>query len=113
MSCMELQASKSSDQMAIGNVTLRNPRILKAVLAESMISNQKEIMIFYLFCAALFVPMISGSDLDSEIENSSFQIEGKVTPPDPKPKDWYWSTRIYIDGGRRMAYIKVSPCLYF
>ena len=71
-----------------------------------MISNQKEIMIFYLFCAALFVPMISGSDLDSEIENSSFQIEGKVTPPDPKPKDWYWSTRIYIDGGRRMAYIK-------
>ena len=47
-------------------------------------------------------------DSDLEIESmSSFQIEGKIAPPDPKPKDWYWATRIHLDGGKRMAYLKV------
>jgi len=34
------------------------------------------------------------------------QIEGKVTPPDPKPTDWYWATRILVDGGRKLAFLK-------
>ena len=36
------------------------------------------------------------------------QIEGKVTPPDPKPSDWYWATRILIDGGKKLAFLKVN-----
>ena len=43
----------------------------------------------------------------TEVESSSnFQIEGKVAPPDLKPKDWYWTTKIYLEGGKRMAYLK-------
>ena len=38
---------------------------------------------------------------------STFHIEGKIAPPDIKPKDWYWTTRIFLDGGKRLAYIKV------
>merc|ERR1719219_3082816 len=45
-------------------------------------------------------------DTDSENEINLFQIEGKVAPPDPKPKDWHWMTKIYLDGGKRMAYLK-------
>jgi len=40
----------------------------------------------------------------------SFQIEGKIIPPDNKPKDFYWATRILIDGGKRVAFIKVCFC---
>ena len=39
------------------------------------------------------------------------QIEGKVTPPDPKPTDWYWATRVLVDGGRKLAFLKVY-CLF-
>jgi len=49
----------------------------------------------------------ASSDLELEVESSSnFQIEGKVAPPDFKPKDWYWTTKIYLEGGKRMAYLK-------
>ena len=51
---------------------------------------------------------------DSSIEaeatispSSTFHIEGKIAPPDVKPKDWYWTTRILLDGGKRLAYLKV------
>ena len=40
--------------------------------------------------------------------SSTFHIEGKISPPDVKPKDWYWTTRILLDGGKRLAYLKVS-----
>ena len=36
------------------------------------------------------------------------QIEGKVTPPDPKPADWYWATRILVDGGKKLTFLKVN-----
>jgi hypothetical protein len=43
----------------------------------------------------------------TEVESSSrFQIKGKVAPPDFKPKDWYWTTKIYLEGGKRMAYLR-------
>jgi len=48
----------------------------------------------------------SETDSSDTTTQSSFQIEGKIAPPDPKPKDWYWSTRIYLDGGKRMAFLK-------
>ena len=47
----------------------------------------------------------------SSIENNDLvfhQIEGKVTPPDPKPADWHWATRILIDGGKKLAFLKVT-----
>ena len=51
----------------------------------------------------------ASSDLEVEVESgSNFQIEGKVAPPDFKPKDWYWTTKIYLEGGKRMAYLKVT-----
>ena len=50
---------------------------------------------------------------DVEVEQSvpsslTFHIEGKITPPETKPKDWYWTTRILLDGGKRLAYLKVN-----
>jgi hypothetical protein len=39
--------------------------------------------------------------------NGVFQFEGKILPPDNKPLHWHWTTRILIDGGRRVAFIKV------
>ena len=49
----------------------------------------------------------ASSDLEVEVESSSnFQIEGKVAPPDFIPKDWYWTTKIYLEGGKRMGYLK-------
>ena len=47
------------------------------------------------------------SPTNEENELTLHQIEGRVTPPDPKPSDWYWSTRILIDGGKKLAFIKV------
>ena len=63
-----------------------------------------------------FVLMLSNVNLliatEAEIEpnivsSSTFHIEGKIAPPDIKPKDWYWTTRIFLDGGKRFAYLKV------
>ena len=50
----------------------------------------------------------TASSLDAENELALFQIEGKVTPPEPNPLDWYCATRILIDGGRKLAFIKVT-----
>lgn len=48
-----------------------------------------------------------GAELEVEVENgNSFQIEGKIAPPDLKPKDWYWTTKISLEGGKRMGYLK-------
>ena len=64
----------------------------------------------YGFCSLVSA---GSSDLEVEVENSSnFQIEGKVAPPDFKPKDWYWTTKIYLEGGKRMAYLKVFNIFY-
>jgi hypothetical protein len=59
-----------------------------------------------------FTASAIASDGDVEVETPSqatsslFQIEGKIAPPDPKPKEWYWSTKIFLDGGKRFAYLK-------
>ena len=43
-----------------------------------------------------------------------FTIEGKVIPPEPKPSDWHWTTRILIDGGVvKTAFIKVIYAFKF
>ena len=43
----------------------------------------------------------------------TFHIEGKITPPETKPKDWYWTTRILLDGGKRLAYLKVNIIIFY
>ena len=67
----------------------------------------------------LLVLTLASSESDSTLEvisdeggvgsvsSGNFQFEGKILPPDHKPLDWYWSTRILIDGGKRLAFIKV------
>jgi len=52
------------------------------------------------------LPSVVSSEIEVDIDSNSFQIEGKVAPPDPKPKDWYWTTKIFLEGGKRMAYLK-------
>ena len=54
------------------------------------------------------LPSVVSSEIEVDIDSNSFQIEGKVAPPDPKPKDWYWTTKIFLEGGKRMAYLKVK-----
>jgi len=56
-------------------------------------------------CLGLLASAAS-SDIEVDVESNSFQIEGKVAPPDPKPKDWYWTTKIHLEGGKRMGYLK-------
>ena len=50
----------------------------------------------------------SNSLSNDNVELAFHQIEGKVTPPEPKPSDWYWATRILIDGGKKLAFLKVN-----
>ena len=46
-------------------------------------------------------------DEDRDAEGPSLhQVEGKVYPPDPKPENWLWETRILVDGGKRQAFIR-------
>jgi len=68
----------------------------------------KPIAFIFVFMSVGISSLISAasSDLEIDMESSSFQIEGKVAPPDPKPKDWYWTTKITLEGGKRMAYLK-------
>ena len=69
-------------------------------------------LIYWFIFSFAFKASVVYAEID--IENtpeslsSTFQIEGKIAPPDPKPKDWYWATRIYLDGGKRMAFLKVN-----
>ena len=74
------------------------------------------ILLRHLFGFALILTVTSNQAqaTDSTIEaeatispSSTFHIEGKIAPPDVKPKDWYWTTRILLDGGKRLAYLKV------
>ena len=39
---------------------------------------------------------------------SLFKVEGKVYPPDIRPRDWFSDTRIVVDGGRKVGFLKVS-----
>ena len=64
------------------------------------------ILAIFGLCKTFLVSAESETD-DSVVTQSSFQIEGKIAPPDPKPKDWHWATKIYLDGGKRMAFLKV------
>ena len=55
----------------------------------------------------------SNSLTNDNVDLVFHQIEGKVTPPEPKPTDWYWATRILIDGGKKLAFLKVNGFLNF
>ena len=46
------------------------------------------------------------SESDPDVVVSTYSINGKVYPPEQKPKDWYWATKVVVDGGRKVGYIR-------
>ena len=52
----------------------------------------------------------SSSDSSSSSSSSSapslFRVEGKVYPPDQRPRAWFSDTRIVVDGGRKVGFLK-------
>ena len=70
----------------------------------------------FIFCILLLSGLtqadedITFSTSSSSLDNDFVfhQIEGKVIPPDPKPADWHWLTRILVDGGKKLAFLKVT-----
>ena len=50
---------------------------------------------------ASMVIMTSASDA------SMFSVSGKVSPPDVKAPGWQANTRVHIDGGKKIGYLKV------
>lgn len=68
-------------------------------------SQKMDIRLVFLICLASITSKAGASE--AETEASSFLIEGKIAPPDPRPKDWFWTTRISLDGGKRSAFLKV------
>ena len=76
-----------------------------------------------LICVVLFlISPFTNAEEDVTFSNSLtndnvdlvfHQIEGKVTPPEPRPTDWYWATRILIDGGKKLAFLKVNGFFKF
>jgi hypothetical protein len=34
-------------------------------------------------------------------------VEGRVYPPDQRPKDWFWSTKVVVDGGKKIGFLRV------
>ena len=84
----------------------------KAILFHSIVNFSFVVITFTLLqCTGAEDDVTFASSSASSSENNELifnQIEGKVTPPDPKPVDWYWATRILIDGGKKLAFLKVD-----
>ena len=93
--------------------SLRNSKsfIHSCIVNLSMFSIQS-----FIFCISLQCGLtqadedITFSTSSSSLDNDFVfhQIEGKVIPPDPKPADWHWLTRILVDGGKKLAFLKVT-----
>ncbi len=60
----------------------------------------------------LLLVLVTASSCHSASEDEEpetvalFKIEGKVIPPEQKPRDWAWDTKIMVDGGRKIGYVK-------
>jgi len=81
----------------------------------SCIANLSMFSIHYFIFGILLLSCLTQADEDITFSTSSssldndfvfHQIEGKVIPPDPKPADWHWLTRILVDGGKKLAFLK-------
>ncbi|TRY62596.1 hypothetical protein TCAL_00484 [Tigriopus californicus] len=46
------------------------------------------------------------SSPNGESTSTFFRVEGKVVPPENKGTDFYWRTRIVVEGGKRVAFLK-------
>ena len=63
----------------------------------------------FLCVTSLFVLFSYGygnSDQDENQSSGRYQIEGKVTVPFVNNKDWIPATRILIDGGEYLGFLK-------
>lgn len=36
----------------------------------------------------------------------SYRIEGKITPPDKRPLDWYSATKVSVEGGKWVGFVR-------
>lgn len=43
---------------------------------------------------------------DGHQEQAGFAIEGRVSSPEPKPENWFWTARVVVDGGKRFGFLK-------
>jgi len=60
------------------------------------------LLLFSLLAAARAEAYTSSSAMPSSLH----RIEGKVFPPEPKPRDWHSATRIVLDGGRKVGFLR-------
>jgi len=58
-------------------------------------------------CLAILV-----SAEETEVENGH-KIEGKVTPPDVRPSNWFTDTSITLDGGKRRTFLREDNSFVF
>ena len=68
---------------------------------------------FILALASLTTAFVRAEILDDDSsasgsisEGNLYKIEGKISPPDVKSLDFYWRTRVMIDGGKKVGFIK-------
>lgn len=67
----------------------------------------KSLMLTCMALSALMFPLVMGSNVErDESADIGYKIEGKVYPPDNRGQDWFWRTRVLIDGGKRIGYLK-------
>ena len=64
----------------------------------------------WLVCLAL-LGLARGQEVD-ELENSVYKLEGKVVPPDQRPKDWFWKTKVVVEGGVKVGFVKVRGATF-
>ena len=70
-------------------------------------------MNIFLLCSLWCCGLALGSQEVSEDLEGSYKIEGKVSPPDLKPGNWYSATTVLLDGGKRKAFLKEDNSFVF
>jgi len=57
--------------------------------------------------------LLVGTCLAQEEGEGSHKIEGRVTPPDSRPANWFTVTTVTLDGGKRRAFLKEDNSFVF
>lgn len=63
------------------------------------------IRICALLCGSFFIPGVS-SDGEENSGNQKYKIDGKVAVPFTNDQEWLTSTRILVDGGEYIGFLK-------
>ncbi len=70
--------------------------------------NRPVLCLVFASCLWASVSSASSSDADSSSLPTLFKVEGKVFPPDQRPREWFSDTRIVVDGGKKVGFLKVK-----